>query len=704
MNEYPLPAPENRSVRSARFFTALQRYRSLLRRRFWLLPLMAGLAMLVNAIILWNSPPNFVSVGQMIVNVRLQIQTGASYVEEMTSFLGTQVALMQSGTVLARAEQRVRATRPDLLPSPVKLKIGVSPKTSIFNLRATGLDPVYTQVYLDAVMDSYVSLKKEMKAKTSDTSLAGITDELLRLEKELKAGEDELLQFQATNSVVFLQEQGNSAGAYLVQINRSLAALQIELQLLKMLNLEQNLERQQQQGVVTGTKPAATTPDGVQPVDLLRADSDYLKVKQQIQLLKAEQTQLSEVLRPKHPKMIALTEEITRKEQLLEIFKQQSVEQLDNRRSSLELQIQNLEREAKEWEVKSLDISTKMARYQKIRANINRVQTLYDQLLKTMQAIGVDKEVMPETVTVLEKAGPAKPDRLTLGMSLLISGLIGLGLGIGILILIDRFDDRMNSLTELNDHFEEQVIGQIPRERVPRKAEMQLITPDDTRHAFVESYRNVRSSLLFMSQGNGHARPRLLLVTSSIPNDGKSMTTSNLAITMAQAGSRVLLIDADLRKGVIHRRFGVESAPGFTEVLHQEMPWSKTVRPTKVDNLSVIPCGAITHKSGELFLRPFVPGLLKEMTSQYDYVIIDSAPVMAADDVTTLAPHVQGVVFVIRAQHTSARVARAALDLLYQRNVNVLGIVLNAVNPNVGEYYYYSKYKDYYSKTPKAKA
>ncbi len=703
MNEYPQPAPENRSVRSARFFTALQRYRSLLRRRFWVLPLMAGLAMGVHSLILWNAPPSFASFGRMIVNVRLQIQTGASYIEELSNFLGTQVALMQSGTVLARAEQRVQTDRPDLLPSEVKLQIGVSPKTSIFNLRATGSDQNYTRAYLDAVMEEYVNLKKEMRAKSTDTTVAGITDELMRLEKELKAGEDELLQFQATNSIVFLQEQGNSAGAYLVQLNRQLAALQSELQLLNMLNLEQNLERQQQQGVVTGTKSDTIKTDGREVVDFFKADSEYLKVKQQIQLLKAEQTQLAEYFRPKHPKMVAMSEDIGRKEQLLEIFKQQSVEQLDNRRSSLELQIQNLDREAKDWEVKSLDISTKMARYQKIRSNIARVQTLYDQLLKTMQAVGVDKDIMPETVTVLEKASLAKPDRPTLAISLLISGLIGLGLGIGLLILTDRFDDRMNSLIELHDHFEEQVIGQIPRERAPRKTEMQLITPEDTRHAFVESYRNVRSSLLFMSQDNGDVRPRLLLVTSSIPNDGKSMTTSNLAITMAQAGSRVLLIDADLRKGVIHRRLKAESTPGFSEVLRQEKTWAETVQQTKVENLSIIPCGSITHKSGELFLQPFVPALLKEMSGKYDYVIIDSAPVMAADDVTSLAPYVQGVVFVIRAQHTSARVARAALDLLYQRNVNVLGIVLNAVNPNVGEYYYYSKYKDYYSKPAKAK-
>jgi capsular exopolysaccharide synthesis family protein len=163
----------------------------------------------------------------------------------------------------------------------------------------------------------------------------------------------------------------------------------------------------------------------------------------------------------------------------------------------------------------------------------------------------------------------------------------------------------------------------------------------------------------------------------------------------------VALIDGDLRKGVLHRKFKVEASPGLSEILQRQTDWRKAIQPTNMANLSLISCGATTQRSSELFLQPSTPALLREIAQEFDYVIIDSAPVMAADDVTSLAPAAQGVIFVIRAQHTSARVARAALDLLYQRNVNVLGVVFNAVNPNIGEYYYYSRYKSYYAK-PKA--
>jgi capsular exopolysaccharide synthesis family protein len=195
-------------------------------------------------------------------------------------------------------------------------------------------------------------------------------------------------------------------------------------------------------------------------------------------------------------------------------------------------------------------------------------------------------------------------------------------------------------------------------------------------------------------------RPKTLLLTSSVPNDGKSVTASNLAITVASSGSRVLLVDADLRKGVLHHRFDLPSGSGLCEVLSQKQNWKDAVIETRYPNLWLMRRGAVSHQSSEFFLSPTMDKFIEEISAAYDFVIFDTAPVMAADDVTSLAPQVGGVVFVVRADHTSARVAQAALQLLYQRQVRVLGMVFNAVRPRSGDYYYYYKYKDYYKAYP----
>ena len=168
---------------------------------------------------------------------------------------------------------------------------------------------------------------------------------------------------------------------------------------------------------------------------------------------------------------------------------------------------------------------------------------------------------------------------------------------------------------------------------------------------------------------------------------------------MASTGSRVLLVDADARKGALHERFEVPATPGLTEVLGEGVSWEGIVQPTKYANLWLMPQGKFASHVSELFVSEVTKRFLEEASAKYDYVILDTVPVMAADDVTSLAPHVDGVLFVIRAEFTSARVARAALYSLDQRQVRVLGLVFNSARPSFEDYYYY-RYRGYYRKYP----
>ncbi|HEX7577747.1 MAG TPA: CpsD/CapB family tyrosine-protein kinase, partial [Verrucomicrobiae bacterium] len=385
--------------------------------------------------------------------------------------------------------------------------------------------------------------------------------------------------------------------------------------------------------------------------------------------------------------------------QMLDIYRQQSVEQLDAKKSAMALQITNLDNQTKQWGAENLALSRKSAQYARLKANSDRIQSLYDSLLATLQTLDVNKDISPETVTIYEPAVDTGPDKTLVKKGLTIAGVVGLVLGVVMLLLLDRVDDRLNSFTELEELFDEDVLGQIPRERKPaRGGVMPFVQADDQRHSFIESYRNLRSSLLYMAQTG--TRPHTLLITSSVPNDGKSMTAANLAIMLAMGGARVLLVDADLRKGTLGRRFNIEADAGLFEVLSQGKDWRSVVKETTVANLRLLPRGATTQRSSEFFIGPVMVKFLQESIKEYDYVLIDTAPVMAADDVTSLAPLVDGVIFVIRAEFTSARVARAALDMLYQRKARVLGLVFNSVRATASDYYSYYRYRDYYKTDP----
>ena len=658
--------------------------------------LCALVAMAFQIVNLWCSAPAFASLGRMIVSIKLNIAEGSVYTEELSNFLGTQAALMQSGLVVQRAHGRVTAQKPELRMQPVGLKVTVLPKTTIFVLQASGSDPAYTQAFLQACMEEYIALKKEMRTQTSDTTVAGLTEEVMRIEKDLRNADDELVAFQSTNSVVLSQDQANSPGNYLAALNQRLAAQKSEYALLQMLTVDQNLDRQQAAG--GELLPANSTTDKAPAAGGERTDIDYLRAKQQLLLLQAEQAELGRYLRTNHPKMVAMSEDIARREQLLKIFRLQSGEQLESKKASLALEIQNLEKDVKQWDAKMLEIQGKTAEYQRLKGNTQRIQALYDRLLATMQTLDVNKEITPESVTIMEPATRAFRDQSEMWKNMSIAAAVGVGLGVLLLLFLDRMDDRMVSFTELKELFDEEVVGQIPRERsLGRSRQVALVGPTDGRHSFVEAYRNLRSSLLYMAQGEG--RSKTLLVTSSVPNEGKSLTAANLAITMASTGSRVLLVDADARKGALHTRFEVPAKPGLTEVLGQGLNWEEAVQATKYPNLSILPQGAFAPNASELFISDVTKQFLRDVAAKYDYVVLDTVPVMAADDVTSLAPHVDGVIFVIRAEFTSARIARAALNSLYQRQVRVLGLVFNSARPNTEDYYYY-RYKSYYKQYP----
>jgi capsular exopolysaccharide synthesis family protein len=698
----PAPATTNRPASapwSTAFITRLHRYKALLQRRWWIPVLTICLGLFVQAWLIYQTPPSFESRSKMMLAGKLNISQSAVYSEDSVNFYGTQIQLMQSQEVRKSAEQLARSTHPEMQPVLVEISVIQKPRTSIFDLVAIGTTPDYTQAYLNAIMQKYLDLKKGMRENQGSTVTTAITEQLIQVEKDLRGAEDEMIEFQKQNNIGFIQEEGNSAAAYLVRLNQQYAQLKTEYDLLSLLDLDQNLDRAQGKNDSPSTPNNQSTDD--KPPGMAFSDvgpeGDYLKAKQSLQLLKAERETLSKDLRPRHPKIIKLNDEVTKQEKLIELYRQDTVEKLDTRRKSIGKQMENLQSNIKEWETKALDLSQRLAQFNRIKGKAERLKTLYDRLTNSLKDVNVSQSVdSGDQVSIMEMASSPISVRPGLIKSLLIGLGIGALAGIGILLLLDRIDDRMASFGEFQHHFSENVLGQIPKEKT--KGRVTLLQADDARHVFAESYRNVRSSIFFMPYDG--PRPKTMLVTSSVPNEGKSTISSNLAITMALSGARTLLIDGDLRRGALREAFGISSKIGFSEVLKQEVNWQEVIVPTTYPNLFLLPRGKTLGQPSEHLLRDSTDALLRDMYNHYDYIIIDSSPVLAADDSTSLAPKIDATLFVVRLSYTSARLTRKSLELLYNRQVNVPGVILNYVDTSLPEYYYY-QYSEYYN-TPVA--
>jgi hypothetical protein len=298
MDEEYAPIQQSRTAFATRFSNLLYQYKRLLFQYWWLPLLTLGLSEGIQLFLLKHAPLAFVSVGRMIVNVKLSIPSANVYNEDLDNFFGTQVALMQSDSVINRVNLRLQATNPELHPVPVNLTVTLSPRASIFNLRAVGGDASYTQAYLQATMDEYINLKKELLANVSTATQSSMEEELKQMAVELQKSQEELVDYQSSNSVVFLQASGaNSAADYLLILQRQLDEHESELKLLKTLTLDENLERLQ--GVFTQPSSAAPSNSVSQsnpaiapadnngsqnntPANLGGFEDAYLQVKQQL--------------------------------------------------------------------------------------------------------------------------------------------------------------------------------------------------------------------------------------------------------------------------------------------------------------------------------------------------------------------------------------------------------------------------------------
>lgn len=663
-----------------------QRYKYMLQNWWWIPLLTTAVGLGLQAWMILSAPPKYQSSGRLMVSGKIALPDGAVYNEEAANFFGTQLELLQSSEVARRADARVMALNPNLEKAPVSLYASVIPKTSIFQVTAQGLQPQQTKAYLDAVLDEYIAYRRSMRSDKSEVTLSAITDQVVDLEKDLRKAEEELFDWQKQNNVVFLQNEGNSAGAYLSQLNRTLATLRTEYQLLETLSLEQNLDRRSQiDSMVENQKDSmGSLMRGFGPA------ADYLKARQELQLLRAQLVELGVHLKPRHPKIAELNQRIALQERLMEIYQGQTAEQFASQMDSLRVQIKNTESAIKEWEVKALDLSRRLGEFERLKSKVERLKGLYDRLLGSVQSVDVNRNIDQDVVTVMEYGTQPSVVRPDLGRALLMGGIGGFAVGLGILLLIGKLDDRYISVSELEAHSELDVVGLIPRLKT---AETQALEEKDKRHILVESFRNIRSSILFMPSGDFN--PKSFLISSAIPGEGKSTLATDLAVTMALAGSKTLLVDADLRRGRLNRHFSAKSEPGFAECLIGAATLGDAIVKTQVPNLHFIPRGKALAGGNEPVPGAQFGKLLDQLHEQFDYIILDSCPMLAADDSSAMAPLVDAVLFVVRSRFTSARLFIRSLKLLAVRGVTVRGLIYNCAEMGSSDYPYY-QYKEYH--------
>ncbi|MFN0079218.1 MAG: polysaccharide biosynthesis tyrosine autokinase [Prosthecobacter sp.] len=684
-----------------------QRYKILLRRRWWFLLLTASIGVCVQALRITGRPQEFRSLAKLVAGGQMVFNDNVTWREQQADFYGTIIETVESAEMKRRALERVRALNPDMKDSDVEIRVAQTKGSAIFNILATGSEPKYTKIFLDALLDEFIAFRQAIREQAQGKVLQQFLQEVVSKQKVMEESMERLAKFRTANNIITIINGNNLAAQFLtnLQSQRESQRTTLEELRLALANVDAAMEARERSlnaGTVPSSTPAKTTentqPSGVKSETspgshgMTMAEQDYLRTKSKITELKTKLDSLLIQFKEQHPMVQDITEELGTQKALLDSYANQIQQEMRSQMGDIQRRVQVLDAQIVEKQKEALDLGGKIAEDEKLGKAADTAKMAYEKLFEKVEAIQSVFNSQADYVAVQERATPASENVEDWVMPIVIGLIAGVGVGIVILLLFDRLDDRMNSFSEFQALFPgEAVLGQVPEQR--NRGDVALLRPNDDRHLYAEAFRNVRSSILFKNwQGKP---PKTILITSAVPNEGKTTVTSNLAVTMALAGARVLLADCDLRRGGVSELFKLPSSPGLSEALRGKLHWRDAVQETSTRNLDLLARGDVFDQTSEMLLSKTAEEMLREMSEEYDYVIFDSAPVLVADDTASFAPKLDSVLFVVRMSSTMARLSGKALDLLYERQVNIGGVILNRSSSNLKEYTYYN-YASYY--------
>ena len=384
-------------------------------------------------------------------------------------------------------------------------------------------------------------------------------------------------------------------------------------------------------------------------------------------------------------------------QEYLNFRRQQALDEILAASETVRQRIRSMERRLTEVELEleeTTDVSEQADLEGQASTLEGQVAVLQVQLSELTPSAGLSVGQVVEPASVPDS--PASPNYL---MNIALALFVGMALGIGLAFLRERLDDRMRGREDFEARIGAPVLALIPRvQSWKRRKEARLSTLEEPRSAPSEAYRTLRTSLLFTAS---QRQLRSLLITSAQVEEGKTTTVANLGVALAQAGKRVVVIDADVRKPRLHRFFGIGNERGLTSVLAGEITPRDAVFQAAIENLRLLPCGPIPGNPAELLSSDQMGSLIAQFTGAADFVLIDSAPVLVAADATILATFADGVLLVADAEKSTRGSVGQARIQLDQVNAQVIGAALNNFDLSKARAYpYYYQYYYAYRTEP----
>jgi len=723
MSENKLPSeflpqqlgPEQTAEEQAGFSIDYRRLWETAKKYLWLIILYLIAGIVAAVVYLSNATPIYRSIARIKVEQRVMDATptmsGSSDQEDLRGLEMLQTiqlgfvsrSLMQRMVQRMNLKSRADFTKSTELDGSIEeeeftnyllsnTKAELIQGTRLLTISFDHPDPHVAMEMVDALIREYVALEGEQRLAAASVNLSYLIEEKKSLADKLEQSRNDLIKYTRKLGSISVDGDMNIIAAQMIELNTRLAAakatrLQLESDNQQIAKYRDNPE------ALLQISSVAQLPE----IQSLRNQLNTLdsQVSQAQQKYGAQNPALKQVQSQKASLQEALNAELYRAPETVERSYQSAV-QTEN-----SLQKATDEQEKKVIETKALSIEA-----DKLKGEIEADNLSYQAVLRKLNEETSQARSQPVFIQVVDSASPAYKVKPKPVQVLAIAIFLSLAAASLTIFILASLDTSFKSVDELEAVVGLQVLSAIPlyETKITKKAaqarkessseggdsaQVSLPLLEDPYSAASEAYRTLRASLLLL-EDETHS----ILVTSAVPEEGKSTTSLSLAVSMAQRGAKTLLIEADLRKPVLENRlFGRQRHLGASDFLNDKADFEDIIQATAIPNLSVITAGKVTKNSGELFLRRHKVEKFFELARQgFEQVIVDSAPILAVSDTLTISKHFKTIAMVVRSHKTPRRLVRRSVDLLKRLKRVPSGAILSMVPP--GNDYYYYGYSD----------
>ena len=529
-------------------------------------------------------------------------------------------------------------------------------------------------------------IDQNLQVKWDETLKASewLSVRLVELKAKLEKSEDALQAYAQANSIVFIDDKKNAETSRLDQLQTELTKAQAD-------RFEKESVYSLLQAGRIDDVPGVLSNKLIQDLEFRLAESER------------DYAQLTTVVKPDYPKALQLKRQVDTLREALDRYKKALTQNIvDDYRAALAREKYLVD--AVRSQVKVVNqIAERSITYNILKREVDTNKQLYEGLLQRLKEAQVSAGLKASNIRIVDPAEvPKGRVRPRVALNLTLGVIFGLGLGIALTLLQERLDNTVKTTDEVEQRLRLPALGVLPKftlDGANRGEAQSLATTTEgvgpatpaivTSPAALEAFRSLRTSILLSAP----PVPKSILITSALPGEGKTTVTVNLGVTLASLGSKVVIVDCDMRRPSCHRSTGVENRPGFVQSLTGHLEVLASILPVpNVENLSVIPCGLIPPNPAEILSSPMAAALLRQLRDQFDYVLVDSPPLLSVADSRILATLTDAVALVVRAYSTPYEAVRRARALLQATGARILGIALNHVDvwrdSYAGGYYY----------------